>query len=32
MGLNDSTKKEPLDAAAKEALDIAADLHELTKK
>ena len=32
MGLNDSKKKEPLDPAAKEALDIAADLHELTKK
>jgi hypothetical protein len=32
MGLNDSKKKEPLDPAAKEALDIAADLHDLTKK
>ena len=32
MGLSDNGKKETLDAAAKEALDIAADLHDLIKK
>jgi carboxyl-terminal processing protease len=32
MGLNDNKKKEALDAAAKEALDIAVDLYDLTRK